>query len=250
MELIFHEAISNWRDLQNKACQILFECGMDAKTEVLIDLVRGKANIDVVANDNRQAPPTRIFIECKHWTTSVSQEKAHAFRTIVQDAGANIGFIISSSSFQSGAYKAVEATNIKLMTWSEFQNHFYARWFKEMKVKVGKLVDPVNKYSDYLGPITKGLNGTAERSRRAYKLWSKYHFFMSASPYLNMEVNGKTFSQIEFPMTCVDPRGDVDQQNKITIETAREYFDLIIAEYNNALKTYENFIAELDPPKE
>lgn len=129
MSIIFHSDISDWRDLQNKSCQILSECGMNAEIEVDIKLVRGNVEIDVVANNKIQTPPTRIFVECKHWTKNVSQEKAHAFRTIVQDAGANIGFIISSSEFQSGAYDVVQATNIQLMTWTEFQEYFFKDGF-------------------------------------------------------------------------------------------------------------------------
>ncbi|MGQ0527084.1 MAG: restriction endonuclease [Alphaproteobacteria bacterium] len=245
MSIIFHGDIAGWRDLQNKACQVLAECGMAAQTDVPFKLVRGNADIDVVANDETSTPPLKIFVECKHWKSNVTQEKAHAFRTVMQDGGANAGFIISSSGFQSGAYEAIHSTNIRLMTWPEFQEHFYDRWLKSMKIKVGELSEPVNIYSDPFGRIMRGLDGTEERVKIAEKLWEKYKIFMSASPYLNMEVNGRSNTPIRFPMTCVDPRGNVDQQDQITIETPRDYFDLIISEHENALRAFQKFTSEL-----
>jgi restriction system protein len=52
----------------------------------------------------------------------------HSFRTVVSDIGANIGYIIAPSGFQSGSVNASEFTNIKLVTWEEFQNEFEETW--------------------------------------------------------------------------------------------------------------------------
>ena len=50
----------------------------------------------------------------------IPKEKVLALRTIVDDIGADKGFIISQVGFQSGAIEACQNTNIQLYTFEEF----------------------------------------------------------------------------------------------------------------------------------
>jgi len=43
----------------------------------------------------------------------------HGVRTVMQDVGANVGYIISTGGFQKGAYAAAAATNVELVTWEQ-----------------------------------------------------------------------------------------------------------------------------------
>jgi len=65
----------------------------------------------------------------------------HAFRTVVNDIGANLGYVISDSGFQSGARDAAANANIRLMTWKEFQAELFDRWFSAMENRLTAICD-------------------------------------------------------------------------------------------------------------
>jgi len=121
---------SDWYDLQNQVARILGECGMNVEVEKSISLARGAAEIDVFASESHQGRTNTIFCECKHWKSSVPQSVIHSFRSVVADGGANVGYIIASSTFQSGARSAADLTNIRLLTWHEFQAEFESSWIE------------------------------------------------------------------------------------------------------------------------
>lgn len=62
------------------------------------------------------------------------------FRTIISDAGANLGIIISQKRFQSGAHEEAKKTNVRLYFWLDFQKAFEERWTNTMTEKFRKLV--------------------------------------------------------------------------------------------------------------
>src|SRR5947209_19049508 len=119
--MIFPDRPVDWRDLENKVCQIFKEMGCAATRNKRLKGVRGLNDIDVVVNDRTRRPHSLILCECKHWNRKVPKAIVHAFRTVVHDSGANLGFIISDKGFQAGAFDAAANANIKLVTWDEFQ---------------------------------------------------------------------------------------------------------------------------------
>jgi restriction system protein len=139
----------SWKDLQNRVAQILGECGIDTAVEKVVELACGKAEIDVWAHDASSTPPQTYIIECKRWTDPVPQTIVHAFRTVVGDSGANWGAIISSNGFQSGAYEAARYSNVRLLTWEEFQGLFVKSWFERFFCRVvGEKCDPLIEYTE------------------------------------------------------------------------------------------------------
>lgn len=112
----------DWRDLENSVAGILQECGMAVQQQVHLPLPRGAVDIDVLAEDTVDGITHRIVCECKNWRTNVPQEKVHAFRTIMQETGANRGYIISRTGFHAGAHDAAQATNIELVTYAHFRS--------------------------------------------------------------------------------------------------------------------------------
>jgi hypothetical protein len=121
---------ADWRDLQNQVARILDECGMNVEVEKSVSLARGTAEIDVFASETRQGRTNTIFCECKNWKGAIPQSVIHSFRSVVADGGANVGYIVASSTFQSGARSAVDLTNIRLLTWHEFQEEFESSWIE------------------------------------------------------------------------------------------------------------------------
>ncbi len=95
-----------------------------AEVDKHIETARGCVDIDVYAVDKTHAPELTYLCECKHWDRRVPQTVVHAFRTVVQDYGSNVGFVISKKGFQKGAFETVKNTNIRLVDWNEFQNTF------------------------------------------------------------------------------------------------------------------------------
>ncbi len=121
MLVINTSAPADWHDLQVQVNKILNECGLTSEIDKKITTVRGPVKVDVYAEDSFNRPPTTYLCECKHWKSSIPKTVVHAFRTVVTDFGANWGFIISSVGFQSGAQTAASKSNVKLLTWIEFQ---------------------------------------------------------------------------------------------------------------------------------
>lgn len=122
---------------------------MDARVEHSLALVRGQADIDVYATDAESVPPSVYLCECKQWSTAVPQTVVHSFRTVVADAGANFGLLISSKGFQSGAVQAAANSNVKLLTWEEFQRLFLDRWLKNhLAPSLASISEPLVDYTE------------------------------------------------------------------------------------------------------
>jgi hypothetical protein len=60
-------------------------------------------------------------VECKAWKTNIPKEKVLALLSIVQDVGADKGFLLSETGFQSGAVRAASNTNITLTSIADLE---------------------------------------------------------------------------------------------------------------------------------
>lgn len=118
----------DWRELQARVAAILTECGMQTEIEKAVMTARGAVEIDVYAVDSHRAPPLAYVCECKHWRARVQQAVVHSFRTVLADCGAHCGLLISMAGFQAGAKRVAQHTNIRLLTWRDFQELFMERW--------------------------------------------------------------------------------------------------------------------------
>lgn len=144
---------ADWKDLQTQVARILSECGMETKVEHPLPLVRGQADIDVYALDRESQPPTVYACECKHWSNAVPQTVLHAFRQVVTDAGANWGLLIAKSGFQAGAYSAADKSNVKLLTWEQFNSMFAERWVdNHFRPTLKSFNEPLVDYTEEMSP--------------------------------------------------------------------------------------------------
>jgi hypothetical protein len=143
----------DWQALQNDVSLILEQCGFDIEIEKKIKTARGEVEIDVYAEEIVKGRKYSIVCECKHWKSKVPQSIVHSFRTVINDIGANIGYIISLEGFQSGAFDASGLTNIELVTWSQFQGIFCETWLEQyLSPKITKELDPILEYTEPLVP--------------------------------------------------------------------------------------------------
>lgn len=143
---ITNKTPSDWKDLQTQVAKIFSDMGCLVKIEENIDLVRGTSNIDVFVEDLTTSPKMIYLCECKNWNTEVPKSVIHLFRSIVNDSGAHCGYIISKSGFQSGAYEAVDKSNVFIMSWIEFINTFEDRWVQAMINRLHVIGKPLRDY--------------------------------------------------------------------------------------------------------
>lgn len=138
---------TSWKDLQNKVGEILKNCGFEVEVEKKIASARGIVEIDVFAEEQIKGRKYSILCECKYWGTNIPQTIIHGFRTVVNDIGSNVGYIITTSKFQSGAKETSNKTNIELLTWVEFQDLFFESWYAKYFYKT--INQDLNLTEDY-----------------------------------------------------------------------------------------------------
>jgi restriction system protein len=184
MVLIEDGAPARWQDLASSVARILSECGYDVEVQKQVELARGSVNVDVWADDHSR-PPNVLAVECKHWATPATQTVVHAFRTVVGDSGANTGLLVSSAGFQAGAVDAAAYSNVRLLTWAEFQELFAERWFRSfMAPTLAEAVDPLHEYTE---PINSRIFGKAdalpEAERKQFKILRERYFPLAATNF-------------------------------------------------------------------
>lgn len=99
-----------WQDLQSGVCRILRNVGLQANIEVCLQTPRGQTTVDVFAVDLNSVDQIKYIVECKNWGNAVPQSVVHSFSTVMQETGANLGFIISKHGLQYQAPKATPKT--------------------------------------------------------------------------------------------------------------------------------------------
>src|SRR5204863_31874 len=84
------------------------------------------------------------------------------------DAGGDIGLLLSSRGFQSGAVEAAASSNVRLINWAQFEDLYEARWTDNylrpsLKPAFEPLVDLTEPYSSKLLRKMEGLSNDATR---------------------------------------------------------------------------------------
>lgn len=171
-----------WRGLQDRVALILTEAGVSADVEKEVMTARGVVTVDVWAIDQAATPSQVYLVECKHWQGNVTQTIVHAFRTVVGDSGANWGAIVSLRGFQAGAHDAARYSNVRLLTWVEFQALFAPRWFeRHFLLAVAEACDPLLEYTEPINSRIARKAGRldAERHQTFLALRRKYESLTS-----------------------------------------------------------------------
>ncbi len=164
----------SWKDLQVKVAEILSECGFVTTVEKTVTTARGKVELDVYAEEEIKGRKYSIICECKYWKSDIPQTVVHGFRTVVNDLGSNVGYIITTSDYQKGAIQTAEFTNVKLLTWEEFQEMFFESWFEEFFiVKMTNELDPLMTYTEPILPRWFN-NMSSEDKAKYYSLKEDY----------------------------------------------------------------------------
>ncbi|AWM91709.1 restriction endonuclease [Pseudomonas sp. 31-12] len=112
---------SDWYKFQEKIKEHFESLGAIARTNVRTQGARASHDIDILVSPKFFGKEITWIVEAKNWSNNVSKEKVMALLSIVQDIGADRGFIISNKGFQKAALECVRNTNITLANFEEFK---------------------------------------------------------------------------------------------------------------------------------
>lgn len=103
-----------WREYQHEVADFFGSLGLAAQTDVPLEGVRTSHDVDVLVKGRTSGVEFRWVVECKAWKRRISKEKVLALRAIVDDSGADRGFIMAEKGYQRGALEAATKANITL----------------------------------------------------------------------------------------------------------------------------------------
>jgi len=239
---------STWQDLQINVNRILNEIGLQSEIGKVVETPRGNVEIDVYAIDTNSVDQIKYIVECKNWKAKIPQSVVHAFTTVMHETGGNIGFIISQTGFQTGAEGYTKNTNIKGLTYLEFQKRYFNIWFQNyFAVKIGEFSDDLIQYTEPINTrrSRKLSELTIERQLKFSKLFEKYYLFgvtmcMVGFPKLvkqavnidDTPINISEFKNnikkcgTEFDLESNDFRGILSELNDIVSNITEEFNDV------------------------
>lgn len=110
-----------WYDFQEETCAHFKSIGFYAETNKRIKGVRTSHDIDVFVQTKFIGQQLTWLIETKLWKNRINKLQVLGLRQIVDDIGADKGFIISQKGFQKGALEAAQNSNITLLTFEELK---------------------------------------------------------------------------------------------------------------------------------
>ena len=88
-----------WREYQERAAVFFRGFGLASTVDHEVDGVRARHKIDVCVEGKFHGITLKWIVECKNWKTNIPKEKVMALNAIVQDIGADCGFLLSEVGF-------------------------------------------------------------------------------------------------------------------------------------------------------
>jgi hypothetical protein len=114
--------VSNWDDYQEEVAEFFISLGLSAATNVRIDGVRTRHEVDVVVRSKHAGFDVLWLVECKCWKAAIPKDKVLTLRSIMDDTGADRGFIMAENGYQSGAFEASRFTNVTLASLTDLKS--------------------------------------------------------------------------------------------------------------------------------
>lgn len=122
--MVKDKQIDSWQDYEYEAYKLFSSTGHHCEKDVIVQGARGAHQIDVLINLNILPEGHRWLIECKHWSRPVGKHEVQAFKTVIDDVGADHGYILSEQGFQKGAISMASTFNISLSSLYHLQDRF------------------------------------------------------------------------------------------------------------------------------
>lgn len=111
----------SWKSYEEQTAQFFRSLGCHVELGATIEGARGKHKIDVWVGFTRFGIESKWVVDCKFWRKPVTKEKVLALIKVVEDVGADRGFLVSKKGFQAGAVRAAEHTNVTLTSLEELK---------------------------------------------------------------------------------------------------------------------------------
>jgi restriction system protein len=166
--MLIYPTPATWTDLQTAIARILHEVGFTTSSPKDLKLARGSVEVDVFSVDTTIQPNIVYLCEAKHWNKRVPKSVVHSFRSVVSDYGANVGLIISKKGFQRGAQEATNHSNIRLLTFEEFETLFLDRWLIRAAAETYASADRFITLTDYTSSPPKEWETCPEGARKTF----------------------------------------------------------------------------------
>lgn len=128
----------DWKKFQEVVAQVFRQVGCVVDEDIRVLGARSGHDIDVLVTFFNHGFKVQWVLECKYWSKNIPKEKVLVLKSIVDDIGADKGFIICGKGFQSGAIEFTKNTNIELVS------------LDDLKRIISSSVIPVIKFSDSL----------------------------------------------------------------------------------------------------
>jgi hypothetical protein len=113
--------MKKWQKYQEDAATFFRSLGLSAMIEARVRGARGEHKIDVHAKGSLHGIAFNWIVECKAWQKNIPKEKVLALAEIVEDVGADRGFLLSEIGFQSGAVLQAARRNITLTSLQDLR---------------------------------------------------------------------------------------------------------------------------------
>jgi hypothetical protein len=103
-----------WRTYERVVFELFCSTSHRCEKGVILQGIRCRHQIDVVVDLSFGTGEHRWLIECKSWSRRVGKRDVQAFKGVLDDLGADHGYMFSEKGFQKGAYEVARRTNITL----------------------------------------------------------------------------------------------------------------------------------------
>jgi len=238
--------IQNWRDLEDQVYLFFQEMEYEVEAQKKLRLVRGHKAIDVYVKDPLASLNQIYLIECKMWEKNIDGDVVLAFRSVMHDAGANTGFIISKNGFIASAHEAAMYTNIQLLTFEELQHKYGDEWYRKKQEKLLNNLKQIkfhyHNHFNQLNPAT-GINNlvfdTPELIQRLY-YFNKWMSDLSIIIESNLNGSYNNTTPIKVPSNPDKPETQSDEYFEFS--TLREYFEVTERAALRCIKEFETLL--------
>ncbi|MGE0811526.1 MAG: restriction endonuclease [Immundisolibacter sp.] len=171
----------DWRALQAGVCRLFNDIGLSAEVEVERPTPRGRVVVDVFATDENSVDNITYIVECKNWNSAIPKTVVHAFTTVMQETGANIGYIVSQHGLQSGAEEYTRHTNITGLTYQALQERYFNVWWQRyFCVAAASAADSAHQYVEPFNSFRECIATTLDSEAQTHfrRLQAKYAPFV------------------------------------------------------------------------
>ena len=113
--------MTDWQGYQEEVADLFRGVGRSVATNERVEGVRTLHYVDVVVRSKQAGIEQLWLIECKQWKRPISKDTVLTLRSIVNDTGADRGFMMAESGYQSGTFEAANRTNITLTSIADLK---------------------------------------------------------------------------------------------------------------------------------